>query len=365
MRCHAPTERTTTRIPTTHAQLSLTPMKQALQAAVLLGLASAASAQSFTFDAIQSQSNYTFSGDTSLGPIVGSPNNQFQLAGTMEFALDSGGNPVGGGQWLSADLLVTPDLAGFIPNPLPFLPPLATLTLTGMRFSTSGDPFTCDSAGNWQVNTVLTITSGTLTVTPLTGSQTVTDLTGTVGPVSLTDGTVTGANGTYDMVIPMVTSFDFTDPTSGISATLGLQGTLTGRYVNPAPTNYCVVNPNSVGSGAVISSTGTSSIAANNFALVSTGNPAGKPGIFFFGNNAVSNPLGNGTLCAAGGIRRFAPTISNSSGVFNRTVDLTNLPGGAVFTAGQTKRFQQWYRDPAAGNAGFNLSDALAVVFCP
>lgn len=340
-------------------------MKHALRATALLGLASLASAQSFQFIADASQSNYTWSGNTSLGPIVGSPNNQFQLTGTMEVDLDSGGNPVGGGQWLSTDLLVTPDLSGYIPNALPFLPPLATLDLVGMRFSITGDPFTVDASGNWQTNTVLTVTSGTLTVTPLTGGQTVTDLSGTLGPVTLTTGTITESGGVLTMVTPMSTQFQFTDPTSGISSTLGLQGTLTARYTCPAPTSYCTTSANSVGSGAVISATGSTSIAANSLTLVSSGNPANKPGIFFFGNNPSANPLGNGTLCAAGGIRRFSPTLSNASGVFTRAVDLTNLPGGVVVEAGQTKRFQHWYRDTAGGGAGFNLSDGLAVTFCP
>jgi len=32
---------------------------------------------------------------------------------------------------------------------------------------------------------------------------------------------------------------------------------------------------------------------------------------------------------------------------------------------GDTKFFQFWYRNPAGGGAGFNLSDSLAVPFCP
>lgn len=32
---------------------------------------------------------------------------------------------------------------------------------------------------------------------------------------------------------------------------------------------------------------------------------------------------------------------------------------------GSAHRFQAWYRDPAGGGAGFNLSDGLEVVFTP
>ena len=45
-------------------------------------------------------------------------------------------------------------------------------------------------------------------------------------------------------------------------------------------------------------------------------------------------------------------------------VDLTDLPAGGDITPGTTWRFQWWYRDPAAGGAGHDFSDAVAVPFC-
>ena len=33
--------------------------------------------------------------------------------------------------------------------------------------------------------------------------------------------------------------------------------------------------------------------------------------------------------------------------------------------AGDTHHFQLWYRDPAAGGANYNLTDALEITFCP
>jgi hypothetical protein len=36
-----------------------------------------------------------------------------------------------------------------------------------------------------------------------------------------------------------------------------------------------------------------------------------------------------------------------------------------VINAGDTVNFQFWFRDPAAGGAAFNLSDALEVNWCP
>ena len=43
-----------------------------------------------------------------------------------------------------------------------------------------------------------------------------------------------------------------------------------------------------------------------------------------------------------------------------------NLLNSGAITAGSTWNFQLWYRDPAAGGAGSNLSNGLQVVFaCP
>jgi hypothetical protein len=39
--------------------------------------------------------------------------------------------------------------------------------------------------------------------------------------------------------------------------------------------------------------------------------------------------------------------------------------GPGALTAGSTWYFQYWYRDPLAGGANFNLSDALGGTFCP
>jgi hypothetical protein len=46
-------------------------------------------------------------------------------------------------------------------------------------------------------------------------------------------------------------------------------------------------------------------------------------------------------------------------------VNYATLPPGATITAGSTWNFQFWYRNPAAGGAGFNLSDGLSIRFCP
>ena len=40
-----------------------------------------------------------------------------------------------------------------------------------------------------------------------------------------------------------------------------------------------------------------------------------------------------------------------------------SIAGGV--NLGDRKYYQFWYRDPAGGGAGFNLSDGLSATFCP
>ena len=137
-------------------------------------------------------------------------------------------------------------------------------------------------------------------------------------------------------------------------------------------TNYCTTSPNSVGTGALLSSTGSTSVGANDFGLYAFNSVPNVPGIFYYGAGQASLPFGNGIRCvgAAGvGIFRLQPaTVSSAFGDAVRAVDLTSAPAGSgpgQINAGDTWYFQFWYRDVAAGGAGFNLSDAIAATFCP
>lgn len=132
-----------------------------------------------------------------------------------------------------------------------------------------------------------------------------------------------------------------------------------------APTTYCTAAPNSSSpTGASIGWSGSQSVAANAFTLSVAHVPPGTTGLFFFGPNATAVPFGDGVRCVGGTLRRTAVVTASAGGTASRTLDFTSDPGDDV-TAGSTWRFQFWYRDLAAGGAGFNLSDALTVDFCP
>jgi len=127
-------------------------------------------------------------------------------------------------------------------------------------------------------------------------------------------------------------------------------------------TSYCQSSPNSSGSASVISASGSSSLAQNNLVL-SAGPMANEPGIFFFGTAQLSAPFGNGTRCVGGSVFRLSPNFATGN-VLTRAVDLSAAPA-SVITVGSIWNFQAWFRDPAGGGVGFDLSDGLAIGFLP
>jgi hypothetical protein len=131
-----------------------------------------------------------------------------------------------------------------------------------------------------------------------------------------------------------------------------------------APTSYCVAAPNSTGSGAQISGIGTTSIAANDFGLRTTNLPANAVGLYFMGTTTLQQPFGNGFRCVGGSIVRLPIINADASGVAQYILNQASLPAGSQPQPGDVRRFQFWYRNVAAGGAGFNLSNGLEARFC-
>ena len=116
----------------------------AASAALATVLSSTATAQEpvlFTLE--QAQSQWAWSGTTTLGPIEGNPSQSFALSGTVGALITSGPQPIQTGR-ANGDgaAMVVPDLSGRIPNPIAILPPLAIVDVTGLslRFDTPSGP---------------------------------------------------------------------------------------------------------------------------------------------------------------------------------------------------------------------------------
>ena len=129
--------------------------------------------------------------------------------------------------------------------------------------------------------------------------------------------------------------------------------------------SFCLTSSNSVGAGARIGAAGSTSFAANDFALRVQACPPSESGLFFYGPGAVMVPFGNGWRCVGGGIVRLQAQRSDDAGSVMRPIDYGDLPQGGQIQAGDTWYFQYWYRDPMGGGAFFNLSDGLEARFCP
>jgi len=154
----------------------------------------------------------------------------------------------------------------------------------------------------------------------------------------------------------------FGDPSLAIHQTCG----------GAPPTNYCQGLPNSVGSGAVMGYSGSTSIAAGDLTITCAGAIPNQFGLFYYGPGQISVPYGEGLRCVgAGGIgvfRLLPPQMSDGTGAYSLLLDYGVPPLGAPSAGqvvpGSTWNFQCWYRDPSGGPAGFNYSDGLSVEFC-
>jgi len=134
------------------------------------------------------------------------------------------------------------------------------------------------------------------------------------------------------------------------------------------PEFYCTTSPNSVNAkGARINYGGSASVSSNDFQIIAAFAPAGQTGLFYYGPNQVQVPFGNGVRCVGGSVTRLNPPIVISSpwGEAIHSVDNTHPTNLSNIQPGSNWNFQFWYRDPAAGGATFNLSDALSVPFIP
>lgn len=131
-------------------------------------------------------------------------------------------------------------------------------------------------------------------------------------------------------------------------------------------TNFCISVPNSTGSPATISGTGSASIAANDLVIRADNLPA-QPGIFIAGPSQAQLPFFDGFLCVApNGLQRFLNTTAPSGGVISEAIDYaSSAAGGLNVVAGSSYNYQRWNRDPAAGGSGANFSDGLEVLHTP
>ena len=126
--------------------------------------------------------------------------------------------------------------------------------------------------------------------------------------------------------------------------------------------SYCTTSPNPVGSGAVISAAGSTSLDAADFVLNAGAAQPNQFGIFFYGQGTANVPFGDGVRCVGVPVTRLPVVQADVFGSASYQPDFTSAPHDQV-TVDSTWNFQFWYRTPTSPST-FNLSDAISVTFC-
>ncbi|MGA1607277.1 MAG: hypothetical protein ACO4CT_09845 [Planctomycetota bacterium] len=192
------------------------------------------------FDLNTSQSSFTFSGTVVASglsrPIQGNPAN-FNVSGAVSADLGVINGSITQGAILAGNgtEITVPTLNARVPNILPFLPPLATIQITGVRMvvrsvdpaTGAPIPFPIQANGSFTCWASSEVLSGQIVVTGLANQTT--PLAGTISTPQVVQGIV--APGTNGMVIqvPLTISSTFSDPAAGTSATINLNGNLVGE----------------------------------------------------------------------------------------------------------------------------------------
>jgi hypothetical protein len=141
----------------------------------------------------------------------------------------------------------------------------------------------------------------------------------------------------------------------------------------PPPSYYCPATPTSnLGLVAQIEYSGSTYLSANAGQITIRDAASQSPGLFLCGPNQGQVPFGNGVLCIGAPRLRLPPVVITTKtnlpftngGFAARTLDFNAAPLNQI-TPGSSWNFQLWFRDQKAGGAGFNLSRAANVTFCP
>ncbi len=127
-------------------------------------------------------------------------------------------------------------------------------------------------------------------------------------------------------------------------------------------------------SGALLTGSGVASVSADTLVLSATGLDPNNSGLYFQADNDLSpgTVWGDGLRCAGGQLKRLGVRFSDASGASDTSAWATpiSVKAGNV-NAGDTKRYQLWYRDTSGGQPcgvgvnDFNASNGYEIVWLP
>jgi len=193
---------------------------------VLALAASPLAAQNVQFSSRLDQPNNIIGWDvtTSLGTINVSPST-FKMGGTFDYMLDSANSPFQSGAINGALCYTNPTtLHGEMPNPIPFLPPLAEFDIHNLEMAYSAPSFAINpNTGDFAATATFVVTKGDFEMSGLLGNSS-SSLAGTTGIPTVIYGTVSQNGSTISMYFDMDLSISVTDPGSGITVGVSFIG---------------------------------------------------------------------------------------------------------------------------------------------
>jgi hypothetical protein len=343
---------------------------------LFLLLAGGAAAQApITVNLNAAANQWSWSGTSTFGPVVGSPTAQFNLGGTVDLIIDSGVNPVSIAQFVSGGVAtVSPNPTGVILNPMPFMPPVGTFEIVDLTVEFTSTLFSVAPNGDFTTVGVSKALTGTMQlVIDDTGTGNYhyveLDMAGQESPPQAFSGRITTSGATVELDLSAGGSFTYLD--AGQSATINLAGDIEGSWTPDAPAPYCDANPNSTGFASEISFLGSQSIGDNDVTLQTAGLPANQFAYYLVSPQSgfIANAPGSqGNICLSGTIGRYTSQIgqSTSAGLFTRSLGTSNIPviPPANINPGETWYYQLWHRDfnPTPTS---NFSRGIAITFAP
>jgi hypothetical protein len=346
----------------------------------------------------QAASNFNWSGTSSLGPILGNPSTAFQMAGQSALALVTtpGSFAITGLQFTGGDAYTVPDLHGRIPNPFPFLPPLATIDVLGLHLSVDSPSCTVSGLGAFTADITLTATAGTLVVTPLGGSQSSTPLAGSSSAPTPQSGTIVYAAGNLVLTIPINSQFNFVDPGTGASGSITVTGTLHADVRAPmislcdpgqagVPACPCANPPvgpghgcdnSSLTGGAQLSGSGLASLSADSLHFDTSGEKPTATSILLQGTSTSAGVVfGQGVRCVGGTLKRLYQATAVGGAIHvpgpgDASVSARSAFLGDPLASGATRSYAVYYRDPTVlggcpASSSFNVTQTGQVSWLP
>lgn len=299
-----------------------------LSAACLLLLAPAAQNVQHLFDVDRNASLIDWEITSPSFTINESPD-KFRLEGGLNLLLDAASAPFTSGRLNGALMFTVPEvLHGEVPNPIPFLPPLATFDIEDLQVTLTSSSFAITPTGDFSATVVLTTTGGIVTTGGLLGNN-VQPIFGIVSPPTLVAGKLTQSGTTISCMLDL--DINVTQVLSGYTFTIVLDGPVNAK-ADTAQANAPFLTaplPLFVGSNATLvgsnlTPNGTAFLAASVAGLGST--PVPPFGVTL----ALASPVRVGSGASANGSGTASWTFIVPGLLSGRSVWFQALQNGVV-----------------------------------